>query len=179
LSIKDAAGYFNVSERTIRRRIKTGQLNAELVDGRYMVRICVDSDVTTDAPFVTTIQTGVNIDGQLQQADSERRHLIDSASEKTYRMHPLHAELTEWQGLCAILEQSYLPFRPVPASNRMMEGKLMVTVVLIVGIVFLLMAIAMMYLLAVAVFVGVQFISKHDEHFSLSAVLKRTPWRSM
>ena len=55
LSIQDAAQHFNVSKRTIRHHIKQGTLKADLIDGRYLVHVCVDSDMTPDKPDVNVL----------------------------------------------------------------------------------------------------------------------------
>ena len=87
LSIQDAAQHFNVSERTIRRRIKQGTLKADLIDGRYLV--CVDSDMTLDKPDVNVLSC------QLERADLEVQHLMKQVEEKTNQLLYFQAMLTE------------------------------------------------------------------------------------
>lgn len=87
LSLQDAAQHFNVSERTIRRRIKQGTLKADLLDGRYLV--CVDSDMTLDKPDVNVLSC------QLERADFEVQHLTKQVEEKTNQILYFQALLTE------------------------------------------------------------------------------------
>lgn len=89
MSIQDAAQHFNVSERTIRRRIKQGTLKADLIDGRYLVHVCVNSDMTLDKPDVNVLSS------QLERADFEIQHLTERVEEKTNQILYLRDLLTE------------------------------------------------------------------------------------
>ena len=111
LSISDAAKHFNVSERTIRRRIKAGVLDAVLVKGRYIVHAGLDNvdesvDNVDTGPDPVNPDRGDQLIFQLQaenahlkeklsRSDFEIAHLSDLVEEKTDQIKHLRAQLAE------------------------------------------------------------------------------------
>ena len=53
MTIKEAATHYGVSEKTIRRRIKQGQINAQQVNGRWRVYPDPDSVQDTENMFAS------------------------------------------------------------------------------------------------------------------------------
>ena len=72
MTIKEAAAHYGVSEKTIRRRIKGGQINAEQINGRWRVYPAPDSvqdtDQTNDHPPDQSTEL-------IEQMKSEIEHL--------------------------------------------------------------------------------------------------------
>ena len=77
MTIKEAAEHYGVSDKTIRRRIKQGHINAQQVNGRWRVYIDQDSvqenDQTNDQPTVQQTDNPALVD----QMQSEITHLRD------------------------------------------------------------------------------------------------------
>ena len=77
MSIKDAATYFGVSEKTIRRQIKSRKLQAQQVDGgRWIVEVVQDNDQTPVQPDVAPSI------GEVQQLRDENAHLRQSLARR-------------------------------------------------------------------------------------------------
>ena len=45
LTIKEAAEYFNVSSITVRRKIKSGELDADKVGNQWFVHVALETDI--------------------------------------------------------------------------------------------------------------------------------------
>ena len=75
LSIPEAAKILNVSEKTIRNRIKKGEINAELVDGKYAIKEqeLLDSQTGNRAGNVSTLEL-------IEQLKSENEYLRNELS---------------------------------------------------------------------------------------------------
>ena len=73
MSIQQAASYFGVAEKTIRRRIKSGKLKAIKRGGRFFVQVVLDSDQTPVHPSVQSNRPP-SIEA-LEQLRSENKHL--------------------------------------------------------------------------------------------------------
>ena len=83
MSIKDAAAYFGVSDKTIRRRIKAGELQAQQSEGRWIVEV-VQSNVQPDvAPSI----------GETQQLRAENEHLRQSLARRDTQICQLNTIL--------------------------------------------------------------------------------------
>ena len=54
-TVKQAAAHYNVSDKTIRRWIKQGRINAEQINGRWHVQIEMDSVQDTDYPDTPSV----------------------------------------------------------------------------------------------------------------------------
>src|SRR4030042_5552953 len=59
-TVRGAAEALNVSEKTIRRRIKSGKIKAELVDGEYYIRHLGDVQ-PVDEVHGTRVDSGLDI----------------------------------------------------------------------------------------------------------------------
>lgn len=79
ISVQEAAEYFGVSEKTIRRRIHNGELTAYKlpVSQGYEWRIRVDGLVDTDAAQVDA-PSSVQVNGSVSQVDGHTKHLDTS-----------------------------------------------------------------------------------------------------
>ena len=80
MTIKEAAAHHGVSDKTIRRWIKIGRLNAEQINGRWHVQLDTqqdsvqDTDPPNDPPDVQTSEPNSALVDQMQ---SEITHLRD------------------------------------------------------------------------------------------------------
>jgi excisionase family DNA binding protein len=81
ISVQDAAAHLGVSERTIRRRIKAGQLAATQVPTSqgYEWRIHLNSTNEVDTPAVQVDSNAVQVDGTPDQAKQEPTSTSESA----------------------------------------------------------------------------------------------------
>ena len=85
MSIKDAAAYFGVSDKTIRRRIKSRKLQAQQVDGgRWIVEVVQSNDQTPVQPNVTPSI------GEVQQLRAENEHLRQSLERRDNQIDQLN-----------------------------------------------------------------------------------------
>ena len=98
LTIQDAMKHFNVSERTIRRWIKQGKVNAEKVDGRYFIHVDLKDSMTDDR----TPDKAALI-GQLQ---AENVHLRDQLTEKDNQLVRRDEQIDHFQQLLAVSQKS-------------------------------------------------------------------------
>ena len=97
MSIKDAAAYFGVSDKTIRRRIKSGELQAEQSDGRWSVEVVQDNERSRDRA-ARAVQTPVQPDvapsmGEAQQLRAENEHLRQSLARRDIQIDQLNTLL--------------------------------------------------------------------------------------
>ena len=94
LSTQQAAKYFNVHERTIRRWIKSGKLPAELIEGRWFVQIA-DENVQGNGQLRSESPQGGPVMGNArnkgQDAESRDRLYEHLSSE----IRTLREQLTE------------------------------------------------------------------------------------
>ena len=107
MSIKDAAAYFGVSDKTIRRRIKSGDLSAKQVDGRWIVEVVQDNERSRDAQesargypnraaraVQTPVQPAVAPSmGEAQQLRAEIEHLRRSLARRDTQIDQLNTLL--------------------------------------------------------------------------------------
>jgi excisionase family DNA binding protein len=77
MTVQQATQHFNVSEKTIRRWIKSGKIKAELVDGKYHVQTDGHNDRTDDqTPLIERLQSEVEyLRERLVNRDQEIDHL--------------------------------------------------------------------------------------------------------
>ena len=87
MSIKDAAAYFGVSDKTIRRRIKSGELQAKQSDRRWIVDVVQDNDQTPVQPDVTPSMA------EAQQLRAEIEHLRQSLARRDTQIDQLNTLL--------------------------------------------------------------------------------------
>ncbi|HSG41689.1 MAG TPA: helix-turn-helix domain-containing protein [Anaerolineales bacterium] len=99
-----AAQHFDVSERTIRRWIKSGKLDAERTNGQWDVRVseCPSErpndreSVRTDDRLTEPLQSEIErLNSQLERADFEIAHLSESLEEKTVENQRLWKQLDQ------------------------------------------------------------------------------------
>ena len=98
LTIQDAMKHFNVSERTIRRWIKQGKVNAEKIGGRYFIDVDLKDSMTDDR----TPDKAALI-GQLQ---AENAHLRDQLTEKDNQLIRRDEQTDHLQQLLAVSQKS-------------------------------------------------------------------------
>ncbi len=98
LTIQDAMKHFNVSERTIRRWIKRGKVDAEKIGGRYLINVDVSDPMTDDR----TPDKAALI-GQLQ---AENAHLRDQLTEKDNQLIRRDEQTDHLQQLLAVSQKS-------------------------------------------------------------------------
>ena len=85
-TIPQAVRHFRVTERTIRRWIKNSKVNAELVDGRYLISVDltdspdIDNDMSDDTSM--DMSTDNSNSELLKQARKENTYLQEIISEK-------------------------------------------------------------------------------------------------
>lgn len=78
MTIKEAAAHYGVSDKTIRRRIKQGRINAEQINGRWHVQPDKDSVQDTDHPDdQSSVQPPEPDTALVDQMQSEITHLRD------------------------------------------------------------------------------------------------------
>ena len=78
MTIKEAAAHYGVSDKTIRRRIKQGRINAEQINGRWYVQPDQDSVQDTDHPGdQSSVQPPEPDTALVDQMQSEITHLRD------------------------------------------------------------------------------------------------------
>ncbi|MCH8295194.1 helix-turn-helix domain-containing protein [Candidatus Poribacteria bacterium] len=86
LSTQQAAKYFNVHERTIRRWIKSGKLPAELIEGRWFVQIADENVQGNGQPVMGNArnngQDAESRDRLYEHLSSEIRTLREQLTEK-------------------------------------------------------------------------------------------------
>ncbi|MEE8173918.1 MAG: helix-turn-helix domain-containing protein [Dehalococcoidia bacterium] len=106
LTVAEAAKALGLSERTIRRQIKSGKIKADLVLGRYGEEYRIDPDEVA-AP-------GERVDKDLSKAlDGSLDKTMDSALDKTLDMvkslqqekAELYAQVAYWQSQCRHMEE--------------------------------------------------------------------------
>lgn len=106
LTVAEAAKALGLSERTIRRQIKSGKIKADLVLGRYGEEYRIDLDEVA-AP-------GERVDKDLAKAlDGSLDKTMDSALDKTLDMvkslqqekAELYAQVAYWQGQYRHMEE--------------------------------------------------------------------------
>ena len=105
LTIADAAGALGVSERTVRRQIKSGKIKAELVAGRYgeEYRIFDLGEVATIQPLVTRLDTSLDksLDNDMSTALDKAMDMITALQQEKAE---LYAQLGYLQAQCRHLE---------------------------------------------------------------------------
>lgn len=88
MTTAEAAQHFNVSERTIRRWIQSGKLQAEGTNGQRFVRLDTRTEACpNDRPTDSSLSIPLESDNQhlrleLQRADSEIQHLREQLSRR-------------------------------------------------------------------------------------------------
>ena len=97
MSIKDAAVALGVVEKTIQRRIESGKLKAEKVDGKWVVEVVIDTDQTPVKTPTTAFRTSEKPPSieELQHLRSEVKHLRESLSRKDTQIDQLHKLLAK------------------------------------------------------------------------------------
>jgi excisionase family DNA binding protein len=98
LTIQDAMKHFNVSERTIRRWIKQGKVDAEKIGGRYFIDVDLKDSMADDR----TPDKAALI-GQLQ---AENAHLRDQLTEKDNQLIRRDEQTDHLQQLLAVSQKS-------------------------------------------------------------------------
>ena len=99
LSTQQAAEYFNVSERTIRRWIKEKKVKAELEKGRWFIHI--------DGQSGQNIRPIVQPDDRLhEQLASENQLLRDQLNEKDQQIGSLIQQLDHSQQIAAFSQKN-------------------------------------------------------------------------
>ena len=86
MSIQDAAKHFNVSDRTIRRWIKSGRLYAQLINGKYCVDIELTNHLTSDLT-----DDNVELVDQLRSEVERMAKLLERKDEQTDHLQQLLA----------------------------------------------------------------------------------------
>ncbi len=106
LTVAEAAKALGLSERTIRRQIKSGKIKADLVLGRYGEEYRIDLDEVA--------ALGERVDKDLSKAlDGSLDKTMDSALDKTLDMvkslqqekAELYAQVAYWQGQYRHMEE--------------------------------------------------------------------------
>lgn len=106
LTVAEAAKALGLSERTIRRQIKSGKIKADLVLGRYGEEYRIDLDEVA--------ASGERVDKDLSKAlDGSLDKTMDSALDKTLDMvkslqqekAELYAQVAYWQGQYRHMEE--------------------------------------------------------------------------
>ena len=90
----EASAHFKVSDKTVRRWIQQKKVNAEQVNGRWLVQV----DLDTDQPIV---QPDVQPTAQVERMQSEIEHLRDALSRRDTQIdqqNQLLAMLTQQNG---------------------------------------------------------------------------------
>lgn len=106
MSIVDAQKHFQVSEKTIRRWIKTGKVEAFLVDGRYLVSVTGQSGQTVD-------QTAL-----IEQLRSEIQHLREQLARRDEQVDPLTKLLAMQTKTTAALTERLQAIEDMRHMNR-------------------------------------------------------------
>ena len=99
MTIKEAVAHFKVSDKTIRRWIQQKKVNAEQVNGRWLVYADADSGVDTDQPVVQPDDQPTA--AQVEMMQSEIEHLRDALSRRDTQIdqqNQLLAMLTQQNG---------------------------------------------------------------------------------
>ena len=93
MSIKDAAVALGVVEKTIQRRIESGKLKAEKVDGKWVVEVVQDTDQTpVKTPHPAEKPPSIE---ELQHLRSEVKHLRELLLRSDTQIDQLHKLLAK------------------------------------------------------------------------------------
>ena len=114
----EASAHFKVSDKTVRRWIQQKKVNAERVDGRWIVHIDADSGVDTPSP---NVQPDVQPTAQVERMQSEIEHLRDALSRRDTQIdqqNQLLAMLTQQNG-------QLMPQLPPPPTTLLTRLKLL------------------------------------------------------
>ena len=101
MSIQDAAKHFNVSDRTIRRWIKSGRLYAQLINGKYCVDIELTNHLTSDLT-----DDNVELVDQLRSEVERMAKLLERKDEQTDHLQQLLA--VSQKSIQQLAEQNHL-----------------------------------------------------------------------
>jgi len=97
LSIPEAAKILNVSEKTIRNRIKKGEINAELVDGKYAIKEqeLLDTQAGNQAGNVSTLELVEQLRTENEYLRNELSKAQEELSEVRQRSDTIILSLTQ------------------------------------------------------------------------------------
>ena len=101
MSIQDAAKHFNVSDRTIRRWIKSGRLYAQLINGKYCVDIELTNHLTSDLT-----DDNVELVDQLRSEVERMAKLLERKDEQIDHLQQLLA--VSQKSIQQLAEQNHL-----------------------------------------------------------------------
>ena len=85
MSIIEYARQYNVSDMTVRRRIKTGRLNAELREGKYYIPISANGQLMNSSIQEDEFQIDLSLPLG-NEMESKRSHSLECS------IHPVHLE---------------------------------------------------------------------------------------
>ena len=121
LSIIEYARRFQISDMTIRRRIKTGKLQAVLQDGKYFIPLQNQDGVEKPGEFVPA---GLSKEPSLQRDQSlvEHNKSLNSGSMTLVKGHPQHGQYgAHYSQSQHVLSEKPLPMTaghtPIPVNN--------------------------------------------------------------
>ena len=102
MTISDAMKHFGVSEKTIRRWIQQGKIEAEKVDGRWQIF----NDLTSDRTSGQNDQTPDPTSDQTSDLRSEIQHLRDQLARRDDQIDALTHAIDQNQKLLAMQTQN-------------------------------------------------------------------------
>ena len=112
LTVTEAAKALGLSERTIRRQIKSGKIRATLVPGRYGDEYRVELDETTKPQGGAGNDLPDTIDNVLDNpldkaSDSALDKALDMVNSLQQEKAELYAQVAYWQGQFRHLEEQF------------------------------------------------------------------------
>jgi DNA-binding transcriptional MerR regulator len=111
MTIQEATQHFHVSEKTIRRWIKQGKVEAELRDGRYLVSVTGQSGQTVDqTPLIEQLRSEIDhLREQLARRDEQIDHLTQLMAMQSKTTAALTEQLDTSRALIEDMRRRKIP----------------------------------------------------------------------
>lgn len=125
LTLKEAAGFLNVSEKTIRRKIRGGQLLGNMREGKYLVsKACLEvvkNEVSRGGQVDSPIQAQMTL--ELRSLRQKLEGLTEENKRLSYEIKQSREEARQLTAVVYDLSSKLIKLLPPPEEERKAEQK--------------------------------------------------------